>query len=102
MIAETPCEHCDDLKTERETGAAYCAVTTFGDFVCDEALSCNDLCEFAGQASCLIRNFLNDDDRDAVADGVCSVLDGALAAHGVRFNGDVFLGWCNATRESEQ
>ncbi len=99
MLNGNPCDDCEHLRTERETGAGYCDVCDGGEFTCELARACEGLGEFGGRVSRLLRDIEDDDDRSALIDGVCSLLEETCAEHGVTFNSDLFCRWCGDDKE---
>lgn len=97
LIRTEPCDNCSRARTERETGAAYCAAYGLCFDECYEWREAHEIEEIAGQVAALYQAVGDHDKRRelaiSTADGFANAL--YMQDKGVEFDTDAFLLACN-------
>ena len=97
LITTEPCESCSRARTERETGAGYCATYGLGFDECYEWRETREIEEIAGQVATLYQAVGDHEKRRelaiSTADGFANAL--YMQGKGAEFDSEAFIRACN-------
>lgn len=78
LVLREPCLSCDDARTERDTGAGYCAASPYGDHECEALTELHSLAGLACELAAVIARYHKPEVRKSLAesiyDGLADVL----------------------------
>lgn len=101
LIRRDPCDFCDSVGTETETGFHFCRANPYGDFECEAALACQRIEEVAAEAAEQIATIADAEMRDETAEGAAGGFANALyvQGRGAEFDDEAFCELCGCGKQ---
>jgi hypothetical protein len=102
FIRRTPCECCDSLAAEDDTGSTYCKASPSGDCDCAWTAQVELLDEIAGQVAVQYKRIGDHEQRRELAEGTADGFANALYVQGQKaeFDCEKWLGTCGVARRA--
>jgi len=100
LITSEPCEYCEDLRHETETGAGFCAASPSGDYECVTYQVVHLLEHIAVEAATWFARLPDHEMRRELAEGAAGGFSNALyvQGHKAEFGNEAFLAMCGVAR----
>jgi hypothetical protein len=101
LIRRDPCDLCDSVGRETETGFHFCRANPHGDFECEAALACQRIEEVAAEAAEQIATIADPEMRDEIAEGAAGGFANALyvQGRGAEFDDEAFCELCGCGKQ---